>query len=1332
MSAGRLVRAFVTGLAIVALCGLVHAQSPEHPRVGFIGTWDRAMPMLDDSARELGMTVAFWRADEIIGQDPKARDAAQACDFLFVLNISAEEAGPLRDVIRSIHAAKPSLKVVPLDKRDSQTDLDKAQLLTHDEEIPKYWRANGAINLKRMLRYTLVTYLDTPGTIEPAVLIPDFGYYDPDSEEPFETFDAYRDFKRSHGRWIESGSVAALLIQQSFWVTHDTKVVDAQVRALEARRINPVVIFADRESMVTDLLKAAHPDLVVEDRHGSMWDSRALLEELDAPYLRPISMLAYTVDEWKADPAGLATRDVGMFMTLQESWGTIEPIVVGGMAVNISGFQLHEPVEDGVDKFARRASSWLNLRKKPNADKKLAIIYYNKDLGKDDLMRGSPTGAFLDGPESFQRLVPHLKKDGYTITNEPPTTMDLLERIRDGARNVAPWAQKDLEEMVEKGHPALVPVSKYLQWFNAKLSPANREAVIKAFGPPPGKFMTIQRNGESFIVVPRIEMGNVILVPQPERGEKQDDTLLHSRDVPPPHNYLAFYWWLQEEYGADAIAHWGTHGSLELLPGKEAGLSSDSWGDILVGNMPVIDLWITDNIAEATLARRRSYAVLSDHLPPPALKTTLSETLRNLSDDANKFRALESGALKEEFRKRISGVARQERLDEILKLEHGSRPYADADIRKIDAYVQALSEEQTPITLHVLGEPMARKEEPGYLVSILGKSFLEHVAAAVPGADRHPLSDTEGRAWLRQQGEALLNATLFEEGSLSYALSRDLEKDLTFARTMLGRLNDTQQEITGLLRAFDGRYMTPGPGPDPIRNPESAPGGRNLYSLNPEEIPTQASWNLAVQLVDELLRMRKPKKVGMDLNGMNTMRDFGVMEAQILYLMGVRPVWDRNGLAVDVELIPRAELKRPRVDVFIAMGGQYKENFPTRVELLDKAVRLAASADEPDNSVRLGTLENQRKLVAAGVAAERAEQLAPARIFGTKQGNMSGTNILYLVPRSGVWDRDSDVADVYIDNMSWVYTKGAWGQKIDGLYRQAIQGTDTVLHVWASNMTSELSNHHSYEYLGGLSMAVKKLTGREPEAFTADVRSVEGARMREFNEVLATNLKTELLNAEWIKGMKEHGYAGAGHAAELVKNTFGWSVTRDDAISDATWKEIYSTYVEDKLNLGVREWMDTDNPHALQEIAATMLEASRKGYWKTDAATLNNLATLYRDSVAKHGESNGLVSGGNRQLEEYVGRHLDAPGNLTAAPKAAPNSASAPGAAAAAAGPSPASTVADAAVKVAGQVLAPVSRALTASTPSERTLGQALIVSAVSFVGFGLFCTGFVRRQGSL
>ena len=1215
------------------------ANAAEPARFAFAGVWDRAEPTLRDAGDAVHAPAGFFK-DADLASNPARQAEAEGMPVLFVLNLSPESIPGIVHWLESAKKRHPELKVLSLDQRGSHAELIKAGLLQNDEKIWTYWRANGAANLKRLLVYTSVTYLGAKGEIEPPLMIPDFGYYEPGREESFETFAALRAYKTAQGHWKDGAPLAALLIQQSFWVTHDTRVVDAEVRALENHGVNAAVIFGDRQEQNERLIAETHPDLLIEDRHGAMWNSRDVLQQFDVPYLRPVSMLGYTLDEWRKDPRGMSQRDVGMFLTLQESWGTIEPVLVGGMQVNIAGFRLHEPEPGGVDRFAGRAAAWLNLRRKTNAQKKIAIIYYNKGLGKDDLMRGSPTGAFLDGPESLVRFLPAMKQAGFTLDRTPASADQLIDWIRTRARNVGPWNRGDLARMVDQGKPALVPLSLYKKWFATKLSAQNQAAVIKHFGPPPGNLMTIQRGGQQYLVVPKIELGNVILAPQPERGQEQDDKLLHSRDVPPPHNYLAFYWWLQEEFHADAIVHWGTHGSLELLPGKEAGPSREDWGDICAGNMPVVDLWIMDNLAEATMARRRSYAQLVDHMVPPAVGAGVDDKYVTLRDDVEKLAMLEPGLLKEQYRKRITDAARKEKLDELLRLRRETQ-LSDDSIRKLGNYLHELQESRTPLTLHVLGQPPEEKYRWEYLVEIGGRKFLEHLAPAlnVPNG----MTDEQRRLWLKEHA-----AKYLQEHLATADAKGDLGKDLDFLRDMDKKLHQSGNEITGLVRALEGRYIEPGPGPEPIRNPASIPGGRNLYSLNPEEIPTRPAWEVGMQLVDELLRKHPVHKVGLDLNGMDTMRDFGVMESQVLYLMGVRPVWDRNGLAIDVELIPRAELKRPRVDVFCAMGGLYKENFGTRVNLMDKAVRLVSAVKEDDNYVRQGTLATEDRLRKRGYSEADAANLAEARIFGTKPGNMSGTNILYMVPRSGVWDKDSEVSDVYIDNMSYAYTGDVWGQKIDGLYQEAIQGTDILVRVWASNMTSQLSNHHAYEYLGGLSMAVKKLTGKEPEAFIADVRDPNAARMRDFTEVMATTYSSELLNKKWVEGMQSHGYAGAGHVAELVKNTFGWSVTRDDAVSNETWNEIYSVYVEDKYHLGVTKWLEDTNPHARQEMAATMLEASRKGYWKADAATVANLSRIYAESVVAHGDSGGLVSGGNKRLEQFVSAKLNAPGSVDA------------------------------------------------------------------------------------
>lgn len=1228
-------------LALLFFTALASAQAVGGPaRIAFLGIWDRSAPLVEKGMRATGVAAATYRDEEVL--NPKAGlDPLVHVDVLLILNLKAETMPALKKRLAAARETNPKLKIIPLDRRGAHDVLASADLLNPDKNVPAYWLPNGAVNMGRLLAYCDKTYLGGNSKVEPPVDIPDYGFYVPGHPD-----DAAIDVPalRKAVGWNGAAPTIALLIQQSFWVTQDLKVVDAEAAALKARGFNVAVTFAQTAPEMEALLRDLKPDVLAEDRHGTLWapptGGKTLLQEFDVPYLRPVSMLAYTNEEWLADPRGMHPRDVGGFVTLQESKGTIEPLVVGGLQAGISGYKLHEPIPDRVERFADRAWSWASLRRKPNAEKRIAFVYYNSTLGKDDLMRGTPTGGFLDGPESFMRFLPALEKRGYHIENVPKNRAELIDRVRTAGHNIGPWAQGELEAEADLPSSILVPLHTYEQWFQTKLTAENQRRVLEKFGPPPGKLMVVQRNGEPQIVIPTVRLGNVILAPQPLRGATQDEALLHSKDTPPPHNYLAFYWWLQEEFNADAVVHWGTHGSLELLPGKSVGLSQDDWTDVCTGKMPIVNLWIMDNLGESTLSRRRSYALLIDHLCPPALKPGLSDEARTLHEDIEKFDTLPTGALKEEFRKKITAAAKAQRIDQTLKITTPEgEGLEDAQVSAVHDYLHQLLEARTPTSLHILGEKVDPAVLPSYLTAILRKPFLERVAALIPGD-----ATKEKPEAVSKKAEEIVKASVLGAETPDPSLA----KDVAFGKDVLSRLSNTDDEIINLLRGLEARYIDPGPGPDPIRNPASVPPGRNLYSLNPEEIPTRSSWEVAKKLVEDMLATRRVRKVGIDLSGSSTMQDYGVTEGQVLYLMGVRPIWDANNLAIDVELIPPAELKRPRVDVFVALGGSYKVNFPTRVKLLDKAIKLASAANEADNGVRAGSESLEAALVSKGFSAARAKALSTARIFGSKVGNLSGTNILYLVPRSGVWEKDDDIASVYIDHMSYVYAGDLWGEKVDGLYEQAIQGTDTLVRTWSSNLTSQLSNHHAYEYLGGMSLAVTKLTGREPAALIADVRDPDGARMRDFNEVMDTDFRTQLLNPNWIAGMKQHDYAGAGHIAELVKNTFGWQVTRKSSVSPGTWDDVYATYVQDKYKLGLERWMNDVNPHARQEMAATLLEAARKGYWSASAEQLAALGQLYAESVAKYGPSNGLVGGGNRSLDAFVTAQLGtAPGKAS-------------------------------------------------------------------------------------
>jgi len=424
-----------------------------------------------------------------------------------------------------------------------------------------------------------------------------------------------------------------------------------------------------------------------------------------------------------------------------------------------------------------------------------------------------------------------------------------------------------------------------------------------------------------------------------------------------------------------------------------------------------------------------------------------------------------------------------------------------------------------------------------------------------------------------------------------------------------------------------------------------------MYLLNPQEIPTRPSWELGKQLANDLIERHSrehgqvPTKIGFDLRSSATFRDYGVMEAQILALIGVEPIWDDRQLVNDVRLISRDDLGRPRVDVFIAAGSWYESNLATRLNIWDKAIRLAIESSESDNPIRSNTLATQRKIFELGVAQEQASNLSKGRIFGIAPGRESTSFLGYSVARSGDWNSRFELADEYLATQKNVYTEGAWGDEAVVLYDTTIQGTHTVVRSWSDHMTGPLSSKYTWLHGGSLSLAVEKLTGKKPEYILSDVRDPDKASIVTAEEALRREFRVRLFNRSWIEGMMKEGYAGADHMRVIVSNSFGWDTMRPGTIGNDQWLEMKQVLLDDKQKLGLSDWLEKSNPYALQDSAAVMLEAIRKGFWEADAATIESITEAYSASVATHGLSGHITSGGNRALDGMVRSQLQSIGS---------------------------------------------------------------------------------------
>ena len=1268
------------GLAVTIVAGLfvsvTAAQEEEKPvplkekertkegreengeKLAFVGLHGGVFEQLKKFEKELGVRLEYLSDERI------AKEEVDLASYrvVFLQHIREAARDQYKRLVTSAKKRNPKLRIFDISggAEERLPDLVRSGLIEHDPEIRKYYGSSPE-NLQRLLIYVLVKYLGRTGTIEPPVEVAHQGLYHPDRDGLFDNAQEFLRWSKERGQAVEGVPRALVTAHSTHLMLQQPRVVRALIRAFEKRGVLAAGVI-DLNPEYEKIVLEFKPDVVIHTCHGGA--SVAFREKAGIPHLHCFFFRKQSIEQWRENLT-LPGLDMPGHPSLfrEELIGGIEFQVGSGTLKGGGSEEAFTPITERIEHLVDRAVSWIRLGRIENKEKKVAIIYWNREMGKGELMRGTATGMFMNGPRSLVNVLKEMRKAGYEITKVPAGEDELVAWMMEMGHQIGVWVPGVLDKLARSGDAVLVPVEKYMKWFETKVPEKQRKELIKRWGEPPGKFLVWEKDGERFIVIPRIDLGNVILLPQPLRGEAHDTSLLHDRLVPPPHNYLATYFWLQEEFGADAFVHFGTHGSDFLLPGRPNGLGPEDWTDIIMGRIPNIQPWVINNLGESTPTKRRSYAVLIDHLTPPSVKAELSDELSNLHNDIHKWDTLGEGALKEKFRSSITHQVRNTRLDTDLHIALSENQLLTPDeVVKVLKYLHDIHEDTTPVNLHIFGEPPREDLLIPHLVTCLRKRFLDSLVEIipVPGSSRE---DGEKEHRLREKAEEVM-ALVIRRGLVPVealtavggkvpkdGLPKEIREDFELAMKLNKAFGRTHEEIDNLLAALDGRFILPGPGNSPDRNPAVVPTGRNMYVMNPEEVPSKPSWELGKSLVDQLLAQeleskgRYPQKVAFTLNSFATFQDYGVMESQILYLMGVRPVWDAYNLVVDVELIPAEELGRPRLDVFISALGYYRDTLPTRMRLLDKAIRLVATLEEKNNLVYENSQRVRRELESKGTAPEKAEKLSRARIFGQPPGQIGGSaGYYYLVERSGEWDNREELMNTYLEHSRHVYTEGMWGDNAPETYNRHIQGAELVLRTWADRTRSPLSNKYVWYKGGSLALAIKHLTGKEPEFVLSDVRDSDRARMVNAHDALRQDYRVRLFNRKWIEGMMKEGYAGADQVAVMVSNTMGWKIMREKSVSDDIWEEIVAIYVKDKLNLSIREWFEAENPYAFQEMTEILLETIRKGYWNADEEMKRNLAELYARSVARHGEGGGLRGGGNVKLERFIEEQLKAPG----------------------------------------------------------------------------------------
>jgi cobaltochelatase CobN len=1104
------------------------------------------------------------------------------------------------DLVRSVSARGKVLAVGEgLRPKDAYLQLG----VTWDERARAYWEHSGPANQLSLLKLALLNAgikgLELPPP-EPSL---DFGYYYPvgSGGRLFATWEEFDAWRKSNGKHRAGEPRIAVGFYKSTYYTGDTALLHSMIAQIERQGAEAIPVFGYPgavafERLLLDPQGNARADAALGFIFNfSDFNSAQLLGKLDIPVLSMVALYGRSEQEWRNSRTGLSLFEGTFQMAVPELAGTIAPTVVGSkerirdQETGITTI-VTQPIESRVTLAVRRALKYAALRSRPNAEKRVALMYYNFPAGKANV-----GASYLNVAGSLASILQRLKKEGYDVGDGPLDSGRVLEDITTQALNVGGYAPGELDSMLKRGSAARVSAADYAKWLEA-YAPALRAKILKDWGTPDrNELMATRRGSVAELVVPLVRYGNIVLLPQPARGWGEDlDKMYHAKDLAPHHQYVATYTWLRTQWHADAIVHLGTHGTLEWLDGRDAGLSEEDAPDALIADLPDLYVYNVDVVGEGLVARRRGMAALIDHMVPPFTKGGLYPELAKLAEAINDHTLNESkspqlaASYNEQIRKQAIelGIAKDLSLDLTQGID-------DETIHKIEAHLAELKSQNIPYGLHALGVAPAAD---------LRASTIEAIVAT-------------DRSALPQQ---------------SKVLAAEMEKRI---------LTSAKRELDSVVNGLSGRFLPVGSGNEPIRNPEAYPTGKNFYGIDPDKVPKPAAWKLGVQLADEMLadHVKKhgkyPEKVSFVIWGDETMRHEGVLESQIFHLLGTQPVWDSRGKLIDVAVVPRPKLGRPRVDIVIASAAEGMFNNVT--VMMDRAVQKVKMVDEAENFVRQHYLATRATLISRGYSEQDADRRASVRIFDEPPG-IFNLNTSTIAAASGTWTSDKGMADDYLRKLGHGYGNGFWGEPMEDVFRLALSGTEKVVHSSSTMLYGALDNDDMFMYMGGLATAIRNLDGKSPELVITNTRDPSKPAMTSMDEFIGMEFRSRYVNPKWIEGMQKEGYAGAGEMRAFVEYLWGWDATASEVVDDAMWNETFDVYVNDKHQLGMKEFFERASPYALQDIAARMLETVRKEYWQASDEVRARLLQEYLDSVARHGLSCSETTCGNPSLTRYV------------------------------------------------------------------------------------------------
>lgn len=1004
----------------------------------------------------------------------------------------------------------------------------------------------------------------------------------------------------------------------------------------------PIEVLLNTTSFSVARLDGAVPQL-------DLWRS------LDVPVLQVI-LSSSSEATWIQHPMGLSPRDIAMNVALPEVDGRIISRAISFKALEHHSAALetdvvtYQPVADRVAFVADLAAQWVQLRRTPPAERRIALILANYPNRDGRLANG----VGLDTPQSCVEILKAMQTAGYRVDALPTHGDELIQWLTTGITN-------DPEAEAFRAVHQSLSGEVYERYF-AALPEAVQGGICQRWGQPTDQgqpqFQPPNRHlasaewvnhdsapglGYAFPIAGR-QLGHVFVGIQPSRGYDVDPSLnYHAPDLEPPHPYLAFYFWLRYQFQAQAILHVGKHGNLEWLPGKSIALADTCYPEAVFGPTPHLYPFIVNDPGEGAQAKRRAQAVILDHLTPPMTRAELYGPLQQLEalvDEYYEAQSLDPNRLPM-IRDRLQALLTTTHLwtDLALSAGRGDVPSFDplqlpALLTHLDTYLCELKEAQIRDGLHIFGQCPQGRQLRDLIVAIArhpgpGRPGLTQAIAIAWGLDFDPLTADPGQPWPPDptQGSPLALQQCRHVGDAIEVLEQEAARwvDALLAAapappppaippipwirsTLIPALQRTSEEITYLLRGLDGRYVPSGPAGAPTRNrPDVLPTGRNFFSVDIRAIPTESAWDVGRKAAETLIEHYVqengdyPQTLGLSVWGTATMRTGGDDLAEALALMGVRPVWDGpSRRVVDFEILPVSALGRPRVDVTLRISGFFRDAFPNLIDLFDQAVAAVAALEEPPEANPLAARVRQETTLWQQQGLEEAQARARSqyRIFGSKPGAY-GAGLQGLIEAQN-WVDDRDLAQAYLNWSSYAYGRDGLGHAAPEAFATRLKQLQVVLHNQDNREHDLLDSDDYYQFQGGLTAAVRVLKGQNPQTYFGDHALPENPKIRTLSAEIARVYRSRVINPKWIAGIMRHGYKGAFEMAATVDYLFAYDATTH-CVPDHMYEGIAEAYLLDE---SVQQFVRQSNPWVLRDMAERLLEAHQRHLWPSADATL--------------------------------------------------------------------------------------------------------------------------------